>query len=58
MTVSSKYYYYYQSKANILLSELKKYAMEAIMEVELGTGMTTAEKQSETEEALPDFLEG
>ena len=43
-------------KGKYSVSELKKYAMEAIMEAEPAPGMALAEKQSETEEALPDFM--
>lgn len=43
-------------KGKYSVSELKKYAMEAIMEAAPAPGMTLAEKQSETEEALPDFM--
>ena len=41
-------------KGKYSVSELKKYAMEAIPEA--APGMALAEKQSETEEALPDFM--
>lgn len=43
-------------KGKYSVSELKKYAMEAIMEAAPAPGMALAEKQSETEEALPDFM--
>ena len=43
-------------KGKYSVSELKKYAMEAIMEAAPAPGMALAEKQSEIEEALPDFM--
>ena len=43
-------------KGKYSVSELKKYAMEAIMEAEPAPGIALGEKQSETEEVLPDFM--